>query len=110
MEAIDLKDSVGNKMERLEMQIKKWERQINHFAQKGIICNLSPINKKVRKSEKSIKLRKGGGDFVKQPPTTENAHIGEEAGNPPIKIRLKSGPRVYKKYSHYGTNYKTGGD
>ena len=41
---MDLKDSMENKMERLEMQIKKWEWRINHFARKGIICNLSPIN------------------------------------------------------------------
>ena len=83
---MDLKDSVENKIERLEMQIKKWEWRINHFARRGIIRNLSPINKKSWKSEKSIKLRKSGRDFVKQPPSTKNAHIGEDAGNPPIKI------------------------
>ena len=34
-------------------------------------------------------MRKGGRDFITQPPITGNAQTGKEAGNPPIKIRLK---------------------
>ena len=77
---MDLKDSVENKIERLEMQIKKWEQQINYFARKGVIRNLSPINKKSQKSQKGIKLRKGSQGFVKQPLTTEQIPRVEEGG------------------------------
>ena len=56
--SVDLKDSMENKVERLEMQIKKWEQGINHFVQKGVIRNLSPLKEKVKKLEKNTKLRK----------------------------------------------------
>ena len=91
--SVDLKDSMENKVERLEMQIKKWERRINHFVQKGAVNSLSPLKEKIKKIGKSTKLKvgkmKGGRNITKQLITAEKIHRMEEAGNPPLKIRLK---------------------
>ena len=45
-QAVDLKDSMENKVERLEIQIKKWERRVSRFVQKGAANSLSPLKKK----------------------------------------------------------------
>ena len=56
--SVDLKDSMENKVERLEMQIKKWERRINHSMRIGAINSLNPLKEKVKKLGKSTKLKR----------------------------------------------------
>ena len=82
-----------NKVERLEIQIKKWERRVSRFVQKGAANSLSPLKEKIKKIGKNTKLKvgkmKGGRNITKQLITAGKIHRMEEAGNPPIKIRLK---------------------
>ena len=57
--SVNLKDSMENKVERLEMQIKKWERRVSRFVQKGAASSLSPLKEKIKKIGKSTKLKVG---------------------------------------------------
>ena len=45
----DHKNSIETKIERLKLHMKKWEQQIASITRKGIISNLSPINKSTHK-------------------------------------------------------------
>ena len=80
-------------MERLEIQIRKWERRISHFLQRGAAKGLSPIKEKIKKIRKNTKSKvgkiKGDRKIIKKAITAEKIQRMEEAGNPPIKIRFK---------------------
>ena len=91
--SVDLKDSMENKVERLEIQIKKWERRVSRFVQKGAANSLSPLKEKIKKIGKKTKLKvgkiKGGCKITNTNITTKRIQQMEEAGHPPIKIRFK---------------------
>ena len=82
-----------NKVERLEIQIKKWERRVSRFIQKGAANSLSQLKEKIKKIGKNTKLKvgkiKGGCKITKTNITAEKIQQMEEAGHPPIKIKFK---------------------
>ena len=79
-----------NKVERLERQIKKWERRVYRFVKKGATNSLSPLKEKIKKIGKNTKLKvgkiKGGCKITKTNITADKIQRMEEAGHPPIKI------------------------
>ena len=73
--AVDLKDSMENKMEGLEIQIRKWEHRVSHFLQREAAKGLSPIKEKIKKIGKNTKSKvgkiKGGWKIINKAITAE---------------------------------------
>ena len=101
----DLKNSAERSIERLQRQIKCWEKRI---WRAGI--NLSPVkNKILDMGRKKMDNKKKGGkkvidtDLVTRQPGQPD-ETGKSGGQPPIKIKLKRLASPLRPHAIYGSN------